>query len=67
MRLHASVMDDAAVEMPTWSFVRTRLRDPHWDPVFRAAEDAGLSINFHIGFAVSAPRGTRPDVERGDE
>jgi predicted TIM-barrel fold metal-dependent hydrolase len=44
-----------------------RLREPHWDPVFRAAQDAGLSINFHIGFAVSAPRTARPDDQRGDE
>jgi uncharacterized protein len=31
------------------------LRDPHWDPIFRTAEDAGLSVNFHIGFGEAAP------------
>ena len=25
-----------------------RLADPHWEPVWSAADDAGLSINFHI-------------------
>lgn len=28
-----------------------RLRDKHWDPLFKLAEDLGLPINFHIGFA----------------
>jgi predicted TIM-barrel fold metal-dependent hydrolase len=27
-----------------------RLRSEHWDPLLRAIEEAGLSINFHIGF-----------------
>ncbi len=26
-----------------------RLADPHWDPLWAAAQEAGLSINFHIG------------------
>ncbi|HEX4432721.1 MAG TPA: amidohydrolase family protein [Frankiaceae bacterium] len=34
-----------------------RLRDPHWHPLFRAAEDAGLSVNFHVGFAMAAAAG----------
>jgi predicted TIM-barrel fold metal-dependent hydrolase len=25
--------------------------DPHWDPIYRTAEELGLPINFHIGFA----------------
>ena len=25
------------------------LWDPHWDPLFAAAQEAGLSINFHVG------------------
>ncbi len=25
------------------------LADPHWEPVWNAAEDRGLTINFHIG------------------
>jgi predicted TIM-barrel fold metal-dependent hydrolase len=29
------------------------LRDPAWDPLWSAAQDAGLSINFHIGFGVN--------------
>jgi predicted TIM-barrel fold metal-dependent hydrolase len=24
---------------------------PHWDPVYAAAQDAGLAVNFHIGFS----------------
>ncbi|HWL45126.1 MAG TPA: amidohydrolase family protein [Ilumatobacter sp.] len=27
-----------------------RLEDPHWAPLFKMAEERGLSINFHIGF-----------------
>jgi uncharacterized protein len=26
-----------------------KLADPHWDPVWAAAQEMGLSINFHIG------------------
>jgi uncharacterized protein len=26
------------------------LSDPHWDPVYAAARDCGMSMNFHIGF-----------------
>ena len=26
-----------------------KLADPHWDPLWAAAQEAGLSINFHIG------------------
>ena len=28
------------------------LRDPHWDPLWAAAEERDLPINFHIGFKV---------------
>ena len=35
------------------------LPDPHWDPVWAAAQDAGLPINFHIGSANDQQR-TRP-------
>lgn len=27
-----------------------RLRDPHWEPLLRCIETAGLSVNFHVGF-----------------
>lgn len=27
-----------------------RLRDQHWDPLFSLAQEAGLSLNFHVGF-----------------
>ena len=30
-------------------FGQPRLVDPHWDPVFAAAQDCDLSISFHIG------------------
>lgn len=30
-----------------WGF--PRITDRHWDPLWAAAQDAGLSINFHIG------------------
>ena len=26
------------------------LTDPHWDPLWAKAQEAGLSINFHVGF-----------------
>jgi predicted TIM-barrel fold metal-dependent hydrolase len=29
-----------------------RLADAHWDPVLAAAQDRGLSINFHTGFSM---------------
>ena len=32
----------------TESYGFPHLADPHWEPVWSAAEDAGLSINFHI-------------------
>ena len=28
--------------------------DPYWDPVYAAAQDAEMSINFHIGFSTGA-------------
>jgi predicted TIM-barrel fold metal-dependent hydrolase len=31
------------------SFGQPHLADPHWDPLWAAAQDAELSINFHIG------------------
>jgi predicted TIM-barrel fold metal-dependent hydrolase len=31
------------------AFGQPRLTDRHWDPVFAAAQDAGLPISFHIG------------------
>lgn len=31
-----------------------RLRDDHWAPLWNAAQDFGLSINFHIGFMTTA-------------
>jgi predicted TIM-barrel fold metal-dependent hydrolase len=27
--------------------------DPHWDPIYAAAQDMDLSINFHVGFTSS--------------
>ena len=44
------------------------LRDPHWDPIFRTAEDAGLSVNFHIGFGEAAPAARSGESDRqGDQ
>lgn len=31
------------------SFGQPKLPDPHWDPIWAAAQDCGLSISFHIG------------------
>ena len=28
-----------------------RLRDMHWDPILRRAEEMGWSVNFHVGFS----------------
>lgn len=25
--------------------------DPHWDPIYAAADEAGIPVNYHIGFA----------------
>ncbi len=40
------------------------LRSSHWNPVYRTAQEAGLSINFHIGFgaaeSLNSPRGAKP-------
>jgi predicted TIM-barrel fold metal-dependent hydrolase len=36
-----------------WDFPRIgfpRLRDKHWEPIFKTAEERGLPINFHVGF-----------------
>ena len=30
------------------------LRDPHWDPLWAAAQERGLPMNFHIGFSAEA-------------
>ena len=30
-----------------------RLRDMHWDPIFARAQELGLPVNFHVGFATS--------------
>jgi predicted TIM-barrel fold metal-dependent hydrolase len=27
-----------------------RISDDHWDPIFRACSERGLSVNFHVGF-----------------
>ena len=32
-----------------------RMRDPHWDPIYATAQDMGISVNFHVGFGVTAP------------
>jgi predicted TIM-barrel fold metal-dependent hydrolase len=34
----------------------TPLWEPHWDPVFATAQDAGLSINFHVGFNMASAK-----------
>ncbi len=34
-----------------------RMRDPHWHPILSAAQDAGLSVNFHIGFGKTRDAG----------
>ena len=31
-----------------------RFIDPHWDPIYEAAQALGISINFHVGFQASA-------------
>lgn len=36
------------------------LRDPHWDPLWAAAQERGLSMNFHIGFSADADPLNRP-------
>lgn len=41
------------------------LRDPHWDPIFARAQEAGLPINFHIGFAQHSDEKTRKSQSRG--
>ena len=36
-----------------WDFQRIgypALRDPHWEPILKTAEERGLSVNFHVGF-----------------
>jgi predicted TIM-barrel fold metal-dependent hydrolase len=48
---HKGIMFANAYEkigMPTFT-------DPHWDPVYAAAQDAGLAVNFHIGFSPAGP------------
>jgi uncharacterized protein len=40
------------------------LKDPHWDPLFRAAQELGMSVNFHVGFAMAAPQGESTDPEQ---
>jgi predicted TIM-barrel fold metal-dependent hydrolase len=40
-----------------------RFEDPHWDPVYDAAQSLGLSMNFHAGFANSPkPKAKKADV-----
>jgi predicted TIM-barrel fold metal-dependent hydrolase len=38
--------------------------DPHWDPVYAAAQEADLAVNFHIGFS---PASTQTIVARLEE
>lgn len=41
-----------------------RLRDRHWDPIWRTAQDNELSINFHVGFgSIPANRKARKQDE----
>ena len=35
------------------------LRDPHWDPIWAAAQERGLPVNFHIGFNVDPDWGDK--------
>lgn len=45
-----------------------RLRDPHWDPIWDTAQEAGLPINFHVGFGViPPPRDRKRPEEMSDE
>jgi predicted TIM-barrel fold metal-dependent hydrolase len=39
------------------------LRDKAWDPLFAAAQEAGLSINFHIGFGVNGTERPAPKTD----
>jgi uncharacterized protein len=41
-----------------------KFQDPHWDPVYDAAQSLGLSMNFHAGFANSpVPKEKTADVD----
>ena len=43
------------------------LKDPYWHPLFAAAQDLEMPVNFHVGFALAAPQGNGaapPDPEQ---
>ena len=43
------------------------IKHPYWHPLFAAAQDLDMSVNFHVGFALAAPQGsqsTDPEQER---
>jgi predicted TIM-barrel fold metal-dependent hydrolase len=40
---------------------------PHWDPIYAAAQDLEMSINFHVGFAWSRARELAAAWAAGDE
>jgi uncharacterized protein len=43
------------------------LQDAHWAPLFRAAEERGLSVNFHIGFQEFTEDDLRDLIGKGQQ
>lgn len=44
-----------------WEFEKIgypRLRDAHWEPILKTAEEMGIPVNFHIGFNTSQLKDT---------
>src|SRR5690606_26373011 len=54
--LRAAELGHRGVQVAAWD---VDCGDPAWDPMWRAAEEAGLPVSFHIGGGVRFP------VERG--
>jgi uncharacterized protein len=42
-----------------------KLDDPHWTPLFKAAEERGLSVNFHTAFQEMTEEDYRNQLSRG--
>ena len=40
-----------------------QLRDPQWDPLWAAAEERGLPLNFHIGFRIPTDFSDKTDTK----
>jgi len=41
------------------------LEDPHWDPIFKAAAERELSLNFHVGFSEYSEEETKGTLSKG--